>query len=129
MSDPNMTPPTPAAVPQTPPAPPTPAASQNESIKLMAALSYLGILVLIPIFTHKDNPFVKFHIKQGLLLLIIEIIFSLLGRYLFVIFFLLNPLIGLAILVLIVMGILNVVNGEQKKLPVIGSYAEKIFKF
>jgi len=36
--------------------------------KIMAILSYLSILCLIPLFTKKDNEFVYYHAKQGLVL-------------------------------------------------------------
>jgi len=36
-----------------------------ESNVLMGILSYLGPLVIISYLTSKDNPFVKFHIKQA----------------------------------------------------------------
>jgi uncharacterized membrane protein len=42
---------------------------------LEAALSYMGVLVLVPIISGATNhPFVKFHAKQGLVLLVGEIV-------------------------------------------------------
>ena len=38
--------------------------------KVMAILSYFGILVLIPIFAAKDDAFARYHANQGLVLLI-----------------------------------------------------------
>ncbi len=47
----------------------------NQNEKLTAILSYLGILVLIPLFAvKKRNNFVKFHLQQGMNLFIIELI-------------------------------------------------------
>jgi len=41
----------------------------------MASLAYLWILIIIPFFTDaKDNPFVKYHLKQGLVLIIFEVV-------------------------------------------------------
>ena len=48
--------------------------SEVDSGKVMAILSYFGILVLIPYFSEKNNSFVVFHAKQGLNLFILEII-------------------------------------------------------
>ena len=42
--------------------------------KLMAILCYLGILWLIPFLAAKESPFVKYHLNQGLLVLILGII-------------------------------------------------------
>ncbi|MBN1445824.1 MAG: hypothetical protein JW957_06930, partial [Candidatus Omnitrophica bacterium] len=44
--------------------------------KGLAWLSYLGILLLIPLLVNKDNEYSKFHVKQGLVLLISGIILS-----------------------------------------------------
>lgn len=45
-----------------------------ESSVLMAALSYIGVLVLIPIISRSvRDPFVQFHAKQGLVIFVGEI--------------------------------------------------------
>ena len=41
----------------------------------MAILAYFGILVLIPIFAAKDSKFARFHSNQGLILLIVAILY------------------------------------------------------
>lgn len=99
--------------------------------KLMAALAYMGILVLIPIFAAKESKFARFHARQGLLLLIAGILCS-------VCYFVLSFIVlsvswrlyfivriagmgSYAFLVLAVIGISNAVSGKVKKLPVIGN--------
>ncbi len=90
----------------------------------MAVIAY--ILFFVPLLTEdKDDPFVKYHVKQGLVLFIAAIanmIFAmvpLLGWFL-------SPLIAIGLLILVIVGILNAVNGVEKPLPVIGQYADKI---
>ncbi len=94
---------------------------------LIAILSYIGILFLVPLLASKDNAFAQFHAKQGLVLFIAEIATSLVARIPFIGWF-----IGMTVwviwLVLSIIGIINVVNGKQVSLPVIGKFAEK-FKF
>ncbi|MBF0129250.1 MAG: hypothetical protein HQL33_04595 [Alphaproteobacteria bacterium] len=36
--------------------------------RFMAALSYMGVLVFVPLLMNKDDEFVYFHAKQGLVL-------------------------------------------------------------
>ena len=100
-----------------------PAAPQNNVG--MGVLCYLGILVLIPLLTDaKNDPFVKFHIKQGLVLLIFCILVSVVMGI---------PVLGWIVggigwiveVVFLIMGIVNVVNGKQEPLPLIGQYADK----
>ena len=93
---------------------------------VMGILAYLGILVIIPLIVSKD-AFVKFHVKQGLVLLIIEVIISALGFGFYAFWGLIN-LLNLLVLILIILGIINVANHQQKELPVIGSLA-KYFTF
>ena len=98
---------------------------------LMGILCYLGPLVFIPYITDRENPFIKFHIKQGLALFAVAVVSYFAGMFLMFIPFinlLLIPFIllfNLFLLVLVVLGIVHVVKGEQKTLPLIGSLAKK----
>ena len=90
----------------------------------MAVLCYLGILIVIPFLTAKDDPFVKFHMKQGLLLLIAWIIVSVVGGSMMWTLWPVLQLINLAIAVLAIIGIVNVVHQKQVELPIVGSLAK-----
>jgi len=99
---------------------------------IMAVFAYLWILIIIPFLTEaKNEPFVKYHLKQGLALIIFELIGWVAGWFLIFI-----PFIGwlimwlwwIASFVLAIMGILNVLNGQEKELPIVGQYG-KNFKF
>jgi uncharacterized membrane protein len=94
----------------------------------MAVVAY--ILFFVPLLTDaKNDPFVKFHVKQGLVLLITSVAISVVGSFIPVVgWSVIRPLGGLFTLVLFVMGVLNAVNGVEKELPVIGKYASE-FKF
>lgn len=85
--------------------------------KLWAILGYLGILCLIPLLVKKDSKFAQFHAKQGLILLI--------GEF-FVWIPIIGWLLGIGIFILWIMGIINVLNGNMKPLPIVGDLAAKI---
>ena len=103
-----------------------------EKNKAMGVLSYLGILVLIPIFAAKDSPFARYHANQGLILCIAAILYgvaySILTAVILAIswrlYFLVTiiGLVGIVFAVLAVIGIVNAVNGRAKELPLIGRY-------
>ena len=99
--------------------------------KSIAWLSYLGILVIIPVLTQKENPYTKFHIKQGLTLFIFSFAWSFL-QFLFNIIpyfgFFINICIWIFLSVLGIIGIINSLQGKTILLPVIGQLGEK-FKF
>ena len=92
--------------------------------KGLAWLSYLGILLLIPLLAKKDNKFCKYHAKQGLVLLIAEIIVSIV----FVI-----PILGwivgvvgyIFVWIMAIMGIIQSATGKYWKMPLLGGFAEK----
>lgn len=91
----------------------------------MAAISYLGILCLVPLLGVKDDAFVQHHAKQGTAILIVWIILwfgniiPILGQIVFM-------LGSLFLLVLVILGIVNALKGEKWEAPLIGPYAKKI---
>lgn len=92
----------------------------------MSILAYISILALIPYLTEKENKYVMYHAKQGMNLFIIEVIVGALAPLLCLILFLIAPLVslilsivGFALLILSIIGIINVCNGEAKELPII----------
>jgi uncharacterized membrane protein len=89
---------------------------EKEDGKVMAILSYISLLSLIPYFTEKENKWVRFHAIQGVNLLIIEAIFMVIGMIGWVIGWICN----IIVLVLSIIGIVNVCNGETKELPIVG---------
>lgn len=99
------------------------AGGKKENKTVMGVLSYLGPLVIISYAVAKDDPFVKFHIKQGLVLLVIEVVLWVLGTMFFWQLWALTQLINLAVLILTIIGIMNVVNGKEKELPVVGQFS------
>ncbi len=101
----------------------------------LAAVAY--ILFFAPLLTKaKDDPFVRFHVRQGLGLLITFFAFRFLTLFLIAplyniatpIFLGVLYITNIAILGLLVLGIWNAVKGEQNPLPVIGPWAEKYLK-
>ena len=97
--------------------------TQADNSTLMSVLAYIGILVLIPLLVSKDNETVKFHIKQGLVLLVIEAGVWVLGMMMWSLYPLLG-IIKIATLVLSIIGIVNVVQKKQAELPVVGQFAK-----
>lgn len=93
--------------------------------KVMAILSYIGILVLVPIFAAKESPYARYHANQGLTLLLVDIIWSVVSGILSAIlpYFIARTISGLGsllILILLIIGIVNAAQGKAKELPIIG---------
>jgi uncharacterized membrane protein len=96
--------------------------SQPDNKLLMEILAYLGPLVLVPYLVAKDDPFVKFHIKQGLVVFSLEVIIWLLSFVVWQLWFILN-LLNLAVLILSIIGIINVSQKKMQALPIVGQFS------
>ena len=90
-----------------------------ENNKLLAAISYIWILFLVPLFAAKDDAFARYHANQGLVLFLVSVALGIIA---------LIPLIGtiisiiggIATFVFMILGIINALKGEMKPLPLIG---------
>lgn len=95
-----------------------------EQNKVMAFLSYLGILFIIPLIAAPNSKYAKFHANQGLVLFIVEIAVSIvsgiISGIIWTIGSLIGSLAGLIVFVLAVIGIVNAATGKAKELPIIG---------
>ncbi len=100
----------------------TPKNSTEDNTKLMSILAYLGPLVIISYATAKDNPHVKFHIKQGLVVFVIEVGIWFVSSMFWQFWMILN-FANFGVLILSVLGIINVVNGKEEELPIVGQFA------
>ncbi len=94
-----------------------------ESNRVMAILAYIGILVLIPLFAPKakESPFARYHTNQGLLLFIFHFVVSALGAIPYI-GGLLAAAANIIWIIMLVFGVVNVLNGKAKELPVIGKF-------
>lgn len=111
-------------------------ANDIASNKVMAVLSYFGILWLIPLFAAKESKFARYHANQGAILFIASIAYSIASSIVGSIFKAISFRLGfistilnlgsLVFLALAIIGIINAANGKAKELPVIGKY--KILK-
>lgn len=101
--------------------------AKKETNTVLAILAYIGPLILVSYLLAKDDPFVKFHIKQGLLLVIGEVAVWMLMMVLWI-FFPILQLANVFLFVLAVVGIIRAAQGQMKELPLIGHWA-KSFNF
>lgn len=125
--------PAPTLTPTPAPAMTTPTSSSPKSLdhdnKLFAAISYLSILFIIPWVVKKDDPYVAFHLKQGIGLFVGEVIvwvaLWLIESFLTVVLsyhavsfvILLNKVAWLFFAALSLVGVYYAFKGQTKKLP------------
>jgi uncharacterized membrane protein len=86
----------------------------------MAIIAY--IVFFVPLLTDaKEDPFVKYHVRQGLVLFLLWLVVSMVSWIPPIIF--ISPILYLGVLALMVVGILHASQGKEEPLPIIGQYA------
>lgn len=85
--------------------------------KLLAALSYVNILFLIPLLFTQNDEFAKFHARQGARLFVCNAIGSILGSI-----FSIGWVINLLLIYLMIVGIKNALEDKWEPLPYIGKF-------
>jgi len=88
---------------------------------IWAVFAYILFFVPLLIPEAKNDPFVKFHVKQGLVLFLAWLVAGVLSVPLFFIIW----LVYIFLLVLLILGIMNAINGKKEPLPLIGQFADK----
>lgn len=110
-----------------------------ETNKVMALLSYFGFLVIVPLLAAKHSPYTRYHANQGIVLFIAMIGYCIVegvitailravlwnGLGMWSIYSMCSSLLNILYVgftILAVIGIINVLNGRAKELPIIGKY-------
>ncbi|MBP0982887.1 MAG: DUF4870 domain-containing protein [Oscillospiraceae bacterium] len=98
--------------------------------KVFGVLGYFGLLFLVPLLAGKTE-FTRFHANQGLVLFLAEVVLGIVVGIVSVILGfipiigaiiggILSGALGIASVVLMIMGIVSAAQGEMKPLPIIG---------
>lgn len=95
-----------------------------QNSKGLACISYIGFLFIIPMLINKDSAFTKFHVNQGIVFFIFAVICSVISGivgWIPVFGWIVSSAIGIALLVMMILGITGAAGGEAKRLPIIGN--------
>ena len=101
--------------------------------KAVCIFAYFGLLFFLPLAVYKDSKYGKYHANQGLLLLILSVILSILrffmilpasvpffGAVMMVLSDIISFILGSFILGCFVFGIVNVARNKAVDLPIVG---------
>ena len=89
----------------------------SEKRKQYSILAYIWILWVIGLACAEDDPVVKRHVNQGLNNFLIVTVASILAHI--PILYILGAILYLLSFVLMILGILSAVKGEDKPLPIL----------
>lgn len=97
--------------------------SVNTDQKIMGALCYLSILWLAPFLGRREDPYVKFHLNQGIVVMIASVSLRFVNFFLRLILGRVGRMVGtflsLAVFAYIVIGVYYAVSGKMKALPLL----------
>ncbi len=93
---------------------------------VIAAIGYIWILFLIPMFLKKESEFCQHHAKQGLVLFVFSIIIAILGSIPVFGWFIIAPIGAVITIVLMLLGIVNALRNSMWEMPYLGKYAKKL---
>lgn len=91
-----------------------------EKNKVVSGLAYL--IFFLPLVAAPESAFGRFHANQGLLLLIVGVVGSIILGIIPIIGWILMPIFYIAVLVFGIMGLVNGLNGKASELPLFGKY-------
>ncbi|MFA6551142.1 MAG: DUF4870 domain-containing protein [Patescibacteria group bacterium] len=99
-------------------------ANDIENNKIIASLSYIFILCLIPLLLKKKSEFAQLHARQGLTITVAWFVLWVIGVV---------PILGwliaffgnLALLVISIMGVIKTLDGQAWKIPYIYEWSKK----
>ena len=110
---------------------------QLERGRLLASVSYLPGLCFLGLLGAPENAFIGFHARQGFLLFLVEIVFTIffliydgtLGRI-----WMIGPLVGYllkfpvwtVVLLVTVFGVVKAANGDLARVPYLGDLVERV---
>lgn len=100
---------------------PTPNKTKEKNI-FLAAISYVGPLIIISYLFSDNDSFVKFHIKQALVLIVADVLLWVLAKIVWPLWALFG-IFHMIDWVLVIIGIVNAARGEEKELPFVGKFA------
>lgn len=93
--------------------------------RVMALMSYLGVLVFVPLMMNRDDPFVNFHARQGLIIWIFGIA-ALSIRFLPGIGNIVFSIVAILVSVYSLVGLISVLLSKEWKLPAVYGLSAKL---
>jgi uncharacterized membrane protein len=97
--------------------------------KLMAIISYItviGTFIAFIMNQNKHNSFASFHIRQTVGIFLLGLIVNFLRR--FTNFDWLDMILGIGIFILWIIGLIGAIQGEEKRIPLLGDQFQEWFR-
>lgn len=88
---------------------------------ILAAISYLSVISVVMYIVKKDDSFVSFHAKQGVVIFAFSLI-----SIIPIVGWLISPFVLIVSAILMLVGALKAYRGEKFRIPVVAELADKV---
>ncbi len=100
--------------------------NDGKTIAIISYITFIGTIIAYFMNQSKRNPFAAFHIRQAIGLILLSFAVSFVGR--FIDYGWVSQLLSLGLFVLWIIGLLGAVQGQEKKIPLLGDQFQEWFK-
>ncbi len=100
--------------------------NEGKTIAIISYITFIGTIIAFIMNNDKKNSFAAFHIRQMIGLILLGIVINLIARVANL--GLISTVLGLVPLVFWVLGFIGVLQGEEKKVPLLGDMFQEWFK-
>lgn len=100
--------------------------SEGKTMAIVSYITIIGTLIAFIMNQNKRNYFASFHIRQALGIFLTGLIVNFLQRY--IDFNWVNVILSLGVFVLWIFGIIGAIQGEEKRVPLLGDQFQEWFR-
>jgi uncharacterized membrane protein len=99
---------------------------EGKTMAIISYITFIGTIIAFIMNNDKKNSFAAFHIRQMIGIILLGIIINVIAR--FANLGMISTIIGLIPVVLWVMGFIGAIQGQEKKVPLLGDMFQDWFK-
>jgi uncharacterized membrane protein len=99
---------------------------EGRTIAIISYITIIGLIIAFIMNQNKKNYFASFHIRQAAGIAALELVISMLTRYMNL--GMIGTILGLGALALSIIGIIGAVQGQEKLIPLLGDHFQEWFK-
>ena len=99
---------------------------EGKTIAIISYITFIGTIIAFIMNQNKKNAFAAFHIRQAIGIILLGFAVSFVDSYINSSF--IDALLGMGVFVLWVMGLISAIQGEEKRIPLLGDQFQDWFK-
>ena len=99
---------------------------EGKTAAIISYITILGTIIAFIINQKEKNNFASFHIRQAIGIYLLIFVINLMDRYMGIDW--LNAVLYIGALILLIIGLVGAIQGEEKKVPLLGDQFQEWFK-